>query len=94
MKIINSDEQIESTRSATSSYKQCLFLLVMKKHNFSMTSFRNSGALSSSLLPPLNLLTDKKIDHIQCDEIISLIRNLSPNNASGSDGISGQMLLL
>ena len=47
---------------------------------------------TSSVLPPLNSLTDKKIDHIpiQSDEI----RNLNPNKASGSDGISGQMLLL
>ena len=52
--------------------------------------------LISSVLPPLNLLTDKNIDHvpIQYDEIISLIRNLNPNKATGSDGISGQMLLL
>ena len=52
--------------------------------------------LTSSVLPPLNLLTDKKNDHvpIQYDEIISLIRNLNPNKATGSDGISGQMLLL
>ena len=52
--------------------------------------------ITSSVLPPLNSLTDKKIDHIpiQCDEILSLIRNLNPNKASGSDGISGQMLLL
>ena len=52
--------------------------------------------LTSSVLPPLNLLTDKNIDHvpIQYDEIISLIRNLNPNKATGSDGISGQMLLL
>ena len=28
------------------------------------------------------------------DEIISLIRNINPNKATGSDGISGQMLLL
>ena len=31
---------------------------------------------------------------IQSDEILALIRNLNPNKASGSDGISGQMLLL
>ena len=51
---------------------------------------------TSSLLPPLNLLTDKKIDRIsiQHNEIISLIRNLNPNKTSGSDGISGHMLLL
>ena len=52
--------------------------------------------VTSSVLPPLNLLTDENIDHvsIQGDEIISLIRNLNPNKATGSDGISGQMLLL
>ena len=51
---------------------------------------------TSSVLPPLNLLTDKTIDHISipCDEIISLIRNLNLNKATGSDGVSGQMLLL
>ena len=27
------------------------------------------------------------------DEIISLIRKINPNKATGSDGISGQMLL-
>ena len=44
----------------------------------------------------LTLLLIKKIEHIhiQCDEILSLIRNLNPNKATGSDGISGQMLLL
>ena len=52
--------------------------------------------ITSSVLPLPNSLTDKKIDHtpIQCDEILSLIRNLNPNKATGSDGISGQMLLL
>ena len=52
--------------------------------------------ITSSVLPPLNYLTDNRIDHIeiQCDEILSLIRNLNPNKATGSDGISGQMLLL
>ena len=52
--------------------------------------------INNSVLPPLNLLTDKKIDHIslQCDEITSLIRNLNTNKATGSDEISGQMLLL
>ena len=52
--------------------------------------------ITSSGLPPPNSLTDKRIEHIsiQCDEILSLIRNLNPNKARGSDGISGQMLLL
>ena len=48
------------------------------------------------LLSPHNSLTDKKIEHIpiQCDEILSLICNLNPNKTTGSDGRSGQMLLL
>ena len=52
--------------------------------------------ITSSVLPPLNLLTGKNIDNISIerDEIISLIRNLNPNKATGSDGISGQMILL
>ena len=52
--------------------------------------------ISTSILPPQHLLTDKTIDHIsiRSDEIISLIRNLNPNKATGSDGISGKMLLL
>ena len=31
---------------------------------------------------------------IRKDVIVSLVRNLNPNKASGSDGISGQMLIL
>ena len=52
--------------------------------------------MNSSVLPTFNFLTDKRIDYIsiQNEEIISLIGNLNPSKASGSDGISGQMLLL
>ena len=52
--------------------------------------------INSSVLPPLNLLTDKNIDNIskERDEIISIIRHLNPIKAIGYDGISGQMLLL
>ena len=48
------------------------------------------------MLPVFNYSTDQRIDNIAIlnDEIISLIRNLNPNKATGSDGISGQMLLL
>ena len=51
--------------------------------------------LNNSVLPNITLLTDKKIDQITIgnDEIISLIRNINPT-ATGSDGISGQMLFL
>ena len=52
--------------------------------------------INSSVLPNLTLFTDRKIDHviIEHDEIIPLIRNLDPNKATGSDGISRKMLLL
>ena len=70
------------------SEKAKLFIDFFSKHCISN--------VTSSVLPPLNLLTDKKIDHvsIQGDEIISFIRNLNPSKATGSDGISGRMLLL
>ena len=46
--------------------------------------------------PNLTFLTGNRINHIAIGngEILSLIRNLNPNKATGSDGISGQMLLL
>ena len=61
--------------------------------------FWNQGRFiaNNTVLPTLNFLTDKRIDQISIrrDEIVSLlVRNLNPIKASGSDGISGQMLLL
>ena len=52
--------------------------------------------INSSVLPISIFLTEKRIDQLNIgnDEIISLIRNINPNKATGSDGISGQMLLL
>ena len=52
--------------------------------------------INNSILPVFNFLTDKRIDRIiiQDDDILTLIRHLNPNKASGSDGISGHMLLL
>ena len=52
--------------------------------------------MNSSVLPALNLFTDKRIDwiSIQNEEIILSVRKLNPNKASGSDGILGQMLHL
>ena len=52
--------------------------------------------LNNSILPEFEYLTDKRIDSISLTnrEILSHIRNLNPNKAAGSDGISGQMLLL
>ena len=52
--------------------------------------------INNSVLPNFLFLTNNRIDQITIrnDEIISLIRNINPNKATGSDGISGQMLLL
>ena len=51
---------------------------------------------NNSVLPTFNFLTNNRIDKISIhsSEIISLIRNLNINKASGADGISGQMLRL
>ena len=49
-----------------------------------------------SVLPVLNLLTNKRIDQVtvENEEILSLMRNSNPNKSTGSGGISGKMLLL
>ena len=51
---------------------------------------------NNNVLSTFNFLTDKRIDQISIkkDEIVYLARNLNPNKASGSDRISGQMLLV
>ena len=52
--------------------------------------------INSSVLPVFSFLAAERIDHItiENDDIISLIRQINPNKATGSDGISGRMLLL
>ena len=52
--------------------------------------------INDSVLPISIFLNEKRIDQLSIgnDEIISLIRNINPNKATSSDGISGQMLLL
>ena len=52
--------------------------------------------INNSVLPIFRFLTDKRMDDvtIENDEIISLIRKINPNKATGSVGISGQMLLI
>ena len=59
-------------------------------------SQRCKPVINSSILPNPILLTDKIIDQLSIgnDGIITLIRNINPNKATGSDGISGQMLPL
>ena len=81
-----------------SSCKQYVFLNCSEKAKLFNDFFSNQciPITTSSVLPPINLLTDKTIDHISvpCDEIISLILNLNPNKATGSDGVSGPILFL
>ena len=51
--------------------------------------------INNSVLPILRFLTDERMDDvpIENDEIISLIRKINPDKVTGSDGISGQILL-
>ena len=52
--------------------------------------------INNNVLPTLTFFTNKRIDHVTIvnEEIILLVRKINPNKATGSDGISGQMLLL
>ena len=52
--------------------------------------------INNSVLPTLTFFTNKRIEHvtIENEEIILLVRKINLNKATGSDGISGQMLLL
>ena len=69
-----------------------------KKKNILMISFSQQckPIINGSVLPALNFLTEKRIDYItiERDKIISLIRKINPNKATGSEGISDRMLLL
>ena len=66
------------------------------KHFNDFFSKQCKPIINNSRLPQFNFFTDKRIDNItiQGADILSLIRNLNPNKATGSDEISGQMLLL
>ena len=52
--------------------------------------------LNDSILPEFKYITEKRIENISItdNDILLLIRKLNPNKASGSDGISAQMLLI
>ena len=51
---------------------------------------------NDSILPLFNYRTNARTDNflISDEDIISLVRQINPNKAMGSDGISGQMLIL
>ena len=52
--------------------------------------------INNSVLPALTFFTNNRIDDVTIvnEEIVSLVRKINPNKATGPDGISGQMLLL
>ena len=52
--------------------------------------------INNSVLPTFTFFTDKRINYVTIDndQIISLIRKIDPKKVTGSDEISGQMLLL
>ena len=52
--------------------------------------------VNTSVLPDFDYITEARISNVAVSDtdILSIIRGLNPNNAAGSDGISGQMLLL
>ena len=52
--------------------------------------------INDCVLPEFNYLTDKRIESVTITDanILLLVRSLNPHKAAGSDGISGQMLLL
>ena len=66
------------------------------KHFADFFSKQCKLVINDSILPQFQFLTNEKIDmiSIQENEITSLIRNLNPNKAMGSDGLSAHMLLL
>ena len=75
-----------------------LFLIIEKKLNFSLIFFSQQckPVINDSVLPNFSYLTNEKIEQIPInnENIVSFIRKINPNKANGSDGISGQMLLL
>ena len=75
-----------------------MYLSWIVKKKQKKNTFSNQCRLiaNNSIFPTINFLTDKRIDQmsIRKDEIVSLVRNLNPNKASGSDEISAQKLLV
>ena len=92
------DEQIQSTQNTTNFSRELVNINLSEKAKIFNEFFSKQCTLilNDSVLPPFNFVTDKRIDNvpIRNHEILKLIRNLNPNKATGSDGISAQMLLL
>ena len=73
-------------------------MIIRDKARYFNDFFSNQykSIINNSVLPALTFFTNKRIDYvtIENEEIISLVRKINPNKATGSDGISGKMLLL
>ena len=80
------------TKPCTWQWNSCFFRFILPSPN----NLLQSKFQHTSPSPNFNYLTNEKIEQIpvENEDIISLIRKLNPNKANGSDGISGQMLLL
>ena len=52
--------------------------------------------LNSSILPEFEFHTNARLSHVNIsyEKILSLVKKIKPDKAAGSDGISGQMLLI
>ena len=52
--------------------------------------------LNNSILPEFEFITNARLSHVNLsyNKILSLVKENNPNKAAGSDGISGQMLLI
>ena len=76
-----------------------LFVINCKEKAKLFTDFfsqQSKPVINGSILPAFGFLTNERIEQIAIGnkDIISLIRQLNSNKASGSDGISPHMLLL
>ena len=92
-KIINRVMNKRSTPKIPPLLVNNLFILNCKEKAKYFNDFFSQQCMpivNSSVLPVLNLFTEKITDHISIknDEIISLIRKINPDKAAGSDGIS------
>ena len=86
---------MQSPQNTLTNNQFILDCMEKAKHFNELFSQQYKPVINSSVLPNITFLTDKRIDQITIgnDEMITLIRNINPNKASGSDGMSSQMLL-
>ena len=71
------------------------FVLNYREKETQFFSQQCSLVRNNSILPNFSYFADERLSNIRLtiDDITPLIRSLNPNKATGSDGISSQMLL-